>query len=523
MDKPAVVKDPPTQNEESFQLLVQTVKDYAIFMLDANGFVRTWNAGAERLKGYQAHEIIGQHFSKFYPAAAVAERLPETLLERARLEGRVEVEGERVRKDGSTFIADVVLTALYDQSGELRGYAKVTRDITERKKAEEAMRRKDEELVKTRKIEAIGRLAGGIAHDFNNLLTGIQGMAEDLRGSPETPPSCREELEEIIKATQRAASLIRRLLAFGRQQVISPVNLQINDVIIDMQKMIQRLIGEDIALKTFLAPSLWTIKADASQIQQIFVNLIVNARDAMPKGGTITIQTTNVTVAPNDPPAEIGVTPGDYVYMTIADTGTGMSSEVLTHIFEPYFTTKGMRGTGLGLATVYGAMKQNDGYVFAQSAEGQGTMFRLYFPATMAAAETVHGALRRSSASGTETILVVEDEDIVRRVMVRALTKRGYTVLEARSGQDALKLVASHPSPIHLLITDVIMPEMNGRVLAEALSAAHTGLKVLYTSGYAQDIVATRGILEPGLHFLAKTFTADQLLQRVRQVLDSAS
>jgi len=342
-------------SEERFHALVDGVKDYAIILLEPDGRIVSWNAGAERIKGYAADEIIGKSVATFYTPEDIAAGLPQQNLERAAREGRYETEGLRVRKDGSRFWADAVISTLHDPAGRLQGFAKVTRDTTERRRLEDQLRQ-------AQKMEAVGRLAGGVAHDFNNLLTAIFGyadlLAEEL--SPEHPG--RSDLAEIRTAATRAAALTRQLLAFSRQQVLQPVVLNVNDVVANLEKMLHRVLGEDVELEAHLAPNVGNAKVDPGQLEQVILNLAVNARDAMPTGGKLTIETANAELGPEYAEAHRPVVPGPYIMLAVSDTGTGMDEATKARIFEPFFTTKEAgKGTGLGLATVYGIVKQSGG------------------------------------------------------------------------------------------------------------------------------------------------------------------
>ncbi|MGH9945533.1 MAG: ATP-binding protein, partial [Pyrinomonadaceae bacterium] len=392
----------------------------------------------------------------------------------------------------------------------------VARDVTERKGLEEQLRQ-------AQKMEAVGRLAGGVAHDFNNLLTAITGYSDlSLRRLADNP-AVRRNLEEVKKAAERAAGLTRQLLAFSRKQVLQPKVIVLNDVIHDMNKMLQRLIGEDVELRAELDPRLGRVKADPGQIEQVIMNLSVNARDAMPLGGRLTIATANATLTAEDARRHHYVQPGAYVLLSITDTGCGMDEETRKHIFEPFFTTKEVgKGTGLGLSTVYGIVKQSGGYVWADSEIGRGTTFRIYFPRVEAPIRSDivkdgDGALPQ----GEETVLLVEDEDIVRELTHEFLEMSGYTVLEARNGRDAITICEQHDGPINLVLTDVVMPQMSGRELVERLAPLRPAMRVLYMSGYTDDQIVHHGVLSESKSFLEKPFTIQALARKVRAVLDA--
>lgn len=753
--------------DECFRLFVESIQDYALFMLDPQGRVLSWNPGAERLFGYQAQEIIGKPLSVLYGAEDKQRHKPAHELRMAVRAGRFEDESERVRKDGSRFWVNAVTTALKDDNGCLHGFARVTRDITGRKQAEAAIRQSqelyrglvelstygifiqcggriefvnsalvkllgatapselmgrqvlefihpdfqqiagqrirqlleekqavelleekfvrldgssidvevvaspfvfhgqpaaqvivhdisqrkqteealreaeskyrclvekslvgvyiiqegrfsyvnprfaeifgysqaeilscqsvldlvapidrervaghlrqrlegetqslrysfagarrdgqeirvevygiradyrgrpavigtlldvseksqlEEQLRQSQKMEAVGRLAGGIAHDFNNLLTAILGYSDFVLQGLEDSHPLRQDVEEIQKAGQRAASLTSQLLAFSRKQILDPRVLDLNQVVSDMDKMLRRVIGEDIELVTLFGPELGRVKVDPSQIEQIIMNLAVNSRDAMPHGGKLTIETANIELDAAYSRRHATVTPGAYVMLAISDTGSGMDAETQSRIFEPFFTTKGRgQGTGLGLSTVYGIVKQSGGNIWVYSEVGQGTVFKIYFPrvnqdteVTRPAASVPVEALR-----GSETILLVEDEAAVRNLVREVLGKNGYTVLEAHHGGEALRLAMQHAGPIHLLLTDVVVPQLSGRQLAERLATFRPETRVLYMSGYTDNAIVHHGVLDAGIAFLQKPFTPETLLRKLRFLLAS--
>ncbi len=389
-------------------------------------------------------------------------------------------------------------------------------DITERKQLEE-------QFHQAQKMEAVGRLAGGVAHDFNNLLTAILGSADLVLESLTAGVPEREELEEIRKAALRAAELTCQLLAFSRQQVIAPTVLNPNEVVANMDKLVRRLLGEDVELRTRLTPDLVTVKADSSQLEQVVLNLAVNARDAMPNGGQLTIETQNVELDEAYVRDHISAQPGPYAMIAVSDTGVGMDAATQARIFEPFFTTKEIgKGTGLGLATVYGIVKQSGGWIWVYSEPGQGTTFKIYLPrVTEAVPPAAVTPAPPASVRGSETILLVEDDDMIRHLVQKVLKANGYRVLVAANGRDAERVAGQHEGPIHLLMTDVVMPGMNGREVAERLAAARAGLRVLYLSGYTDDAIVHHGVLEPGVAFLQKPFTPAVLGRKVREVLDS--
>ena len=386
-----------------------------------------------------------------------------------------------------------------------------------------ARRAVEEELRQAQKLESLGRLAGGIAHDFNNLLTVINGYGDMLLGELNNGDPMRESVAEIRKAGERATELTRQLLTFSRKQIVEPQPLDLNQLIGDNLDMLQRLVGEDIEVETRLATPLGRVVADPGQMHQVLLNLVVNARDAMPRGGRLAIATSNADVEEGDPARHPGIAPGHYVLLSVADTGVGIEAEAREHIFDPFFTTKGKgAGTGLGLATVYGIVQQTGGSISFHSESDRGTTFLMHLPRTEAAVSDRRETARSSAdLRGAETVLVVEDQDSVRKLAVQILSHCGYRILEAAQGDEALLMAARHAGPIHLMLTDVVMPRMTGRDLAEQLSATRPAMKVLYMSGYAEDVIASRGLLDPGLLYIAKPFASEALALKVREALGS--
>jgi two-component system, cell cycle sensor histidine kinase and response regulator CckA len=698
------VEDALRDGEQRFRLLVQGVRDYAIFMLDPNGLVATWNDGAELIKGYRAEEIIGKHLSVFYPPEEIAAGKPELELGVATRLGRVEDEGWRVRKDGSRFWANVVITALRDPSGTLTGFAKVTRDLTERRiRMEEALadarrvatetaarvaaeacasemtalnealrdravqleeqavqleeqateleeqtmtlqeqagelekanhtlrglidgsplaiaavdadgkvlgwnaaaermfgwtveevlarplpnvpddrleesaafrqrllagqcisdlvttrQRKDgkrievsvstaplrdvsdtavgvifmysevterrqleEQLRQAQKMEAVGQLAGGVAHDFNNVLAVIMSYGDLMLGELGADDPMSADLREVTAAAARAAGLTRQLLAFSRRQVLQPHVVQLNTLITNLEKMLRRLLRENIELTMKLETGLGYVYADAGQIEQVLVNLVVNARDAIPDAGDIAIATSNVELDAEYGRLHAGAPAGAYIMVSVGDTGGGMTPEIQARIFEPFFTTKERdRGTGLGLSTVYGIVKQSGGFVWCYSEPGKGTTFKIYLPRVESADDPMPVTATALPTRGSETILLVEDEAQVRLVASRILRQSGYTVIEAPDGAAAVALCTAHMGPIDLIVTDMVMPGMTAHELAAQVRAMRPEIRVLFMSGYTEDAALRQRVVEPGAAFLEKPFTVQTLTRAVQGAL----
>ncbi len=428
-----------------------------------------------------------------------------------------EMEYRLRRHDGRYGMIIDVGRPISNLDGSFAGYLGCCYDITDRKRLEEQFRQ-------SQKMEAVGQLAGGIAHDFNNLLTVITGYCQILLTAADQGDPRREELEQIKEAGDRAASLTRQLLAFSRKQILEPKVLDLNAVVTNLDKMLQRLIGEDIALRTALSPALGCVKADPGQIEQVIMNLAVNARDAMPQGGRLTIETAYADLDESYAKERFAVQPGPYVMLAVSDTGSGMDTETQAHIFEPFFTTKGQgKGTGLGLSTVYGIVKQSGGYIWVYSEPGRGTTFKIYLPRVDAQAEALEPrSPLQESLQGTETILLVEDEERVRRLARTILAGHGYSVLEAPNGAEALRISEQRGGAIHLLVTDVVMPGMSGGELASQLIAKHLHMKVLFVSGYTDDAIVRHGVLQAGIPFIQKPFTPSTLARKVREVLDAS-
>ena len=498
---------------QEYRELVESARD-VIFTLTPDGILTSVNPAFEAVAGVPPEQVLGRPFAALLHPDDVA-------LASARLSAAVAgdppgpVVPLRIRRpDGSYRIGEIhVVPRRHD--GRVVSVFGIGRDVSERVHLEQ-------ELLQAQKMEAIGRLAGGIAHDFNNLLTVIVGSGQlalqDLK--PESPE--REEVEEIVKAAQRAAELTRQLLAFSRRQVLEPRTLDLNAVLANIEKLLRRVIGEDVTLLTVPAPSVGLVRADPSQLEQVITNLAVNARDAMPAGGTLTLSTANVTLDEAFTASHPGARPGPHVLLSVRDTGVGMTEDVKARAFEPFFTTKEVgKGTGLGLATVYGIVAQSGGLITVDSAPGRGSRFDIYLPAILAAQGTAAaGQPLESALRGSETVLVVEDNAAVKKLVVRVLDGYGYRVLSADSGDAGLELARREREPIHLLVADVVMPGISGRTLSQQLLAARPALKVLYISGYTDDAVSREGVLEPGTVLLQKPFSPLALAQKVRDILD---
>jgi two-component system cell cycle sensor histidine kinase/response regulator CckA len=503
-------------NDQMVQLaaIVESSED-AIIGCTLGGLVTIWNRGAERLFGYTAAEVIGE------PTATNARlNWPDELRAMKKVRQGEQVppfETVRRRKDGKEIHVSVSVSPIRDRDGRVIGASAISRDISDTKRLEEQVRQ-------AQKMEAVGRLAGGVAHDFNNVLTIISGYSEMLLQRLPADGHGRGLIQEIHKAGERAASLTRQLLAFSRKQMLEPRILDLNTIVSEAEKMLRRVIGEDVSLTTALAPGLGSVKADPGQIEQVIVNLAVNARDAMPQGGKITIATANVDLDQSYAQAHLEVKPGSYALLAVSDTGHGMDEATQARIFEPFFTTKGPgKGTGLGLATVYGIIKQSGGSIEVQSEPGQGATFKIYLPLVEGRTASAKPALGlRSAPKGSESILLVEDEDAVRAFASHALQSWGYRVLEASRGDEAIRVCQQHPGPIHLVVSDVIMPEMGGRQLVERLRTLRPSIEVLYISGYTDDAVVHHGILVAETAFLQKPFTPTALANKVREVLDTS-
>jgi two-component system, cell cycle sensor histidine kinase and response regulator CckA len=507
------------RSEMNFRSLV-TNAPYGICRCDSSGKLLDANPALLAMLGYSSgQELVGSHLGVLYEDTQHWFELADRLRSSVPFNGLLV---EWKRKNGSAMLARIsgrtVINGGNSKTVSSKTFELFTEDVTERRVLEQ-------QLQQSQKMEAVGRLAGGIAHDFNNLLMVISGYAEFLLDRLGPEPALRAPAQEIASAAGRASSLTRQLLAFSRKQMLAPKILDLNGVVTENLKMLTRMIGEDIDLVMVPASGLGPVRADSGQIEQVIMNLAVNARDAMPSGGKLTIETSNVTVDEGHARFQAPLKPGNYVMLSISDTGAGMDSETQSHIFEPFFTTKGPKGTGLGLSTVYGIVKQSGGYIWVYSEPGKGTTFKIYFPRVAEIAESpVQVAAAADSVAaepGTETILLVEDEANLRYLARQFLEKQGYRVIEAADGAVAMQIAVAHEGVIHLLLTDVIMPGMNGRELAQRISEIRPNTKVLYMSGYTENVIGHNGTLDAGIRLLQKPFTLRDLKNRVREVLDS--
>jgi len=511
---------------ESQQLLKKTfagLRD-AVFIIDAETVkIMDCNPAASEMFGYTREEMVGQTTSFLHIDSATLEEFRKHIYANVEEKGFLYLPEFRMkRKKGESFPTEHSVVPLEDDQGKRIGWVSVVRDLTEGKRAEKEMAALQEQLRQSQKMEAIGRLAGGIAHDFNNLLTIIKGYSQLSLLELKEGDVLKGNIEEIQRATERAANLTAQLLAFSRRQVMQMKVFDLNTLLRDLEEMLRRVIGEDVQLVTILTDDLGRTKIDPGQMEQVIMNLAINARDAMPSGGELIIETANVGFDETHAHGHIAATSGRYVMLSVSDTGMGMTPEVREQAFEPFFTTKEKgKGTGLGLSTVYGIVKQSGGYIWVYSAPGQGTAVKIYLPRVEEEADAL---LRRGSPDsiprGSETVLVVEDEPSVRTLAAHILRDQGYRVLEAGEGEEALRVAQEHLAEIHLLLTDVVMPRMGGKELADRLKTLRPRVKVLFVSGFPDDAIAQHGILAPSIAFLQKPFSPATLAQKVREVLD---
>jgi len=504
------------ESELRYRTILEQAAD-AVFIHDETGRIIDVNQKACQSLGYTRTELISKYIEDIDPEAIQAGK--DTLWSSILAGGQVTFESRQIRKNGSVFPVEVTLGSVNLPNNPV--ILGIVRDISERKKAEEERKSLQDQLLQAQKMESVGRLAGGVAHDFNNMLSVIIGHAEMAMEQMDTGNAVYVDLQEIRTAAQRSSDLTRQLLAFARRQTVSPVVLNLNDTVSSMLKMLRRLIGEDINLVWKPGQSVGKIKIDPIQIDQILANLLVNAKDAIPGVGEVFIETADAEFDEAFCRTHAGFFPGRFVMIAVRDSGKGMDQESLDHIFEPFYTTKEVgRGTGLGLATVYGIVRQNNGFIMVDSEPGRGTTFTIYFPKSFESVEDKQEDMKTMPCSGTETVLLVEDEAAILNLGKTILHRYGYSVLSAETPDKAISLSENHPGEIHLLVTDVIMPEMNGSDLKEILVRRHPRIKCLFISGYTADAISDHGVLDDGIHFLQKPFSVHELAEKVREALD---
>lgn len=499
------------QANETLRAVIE-MSPLAIYTLDLEGVVRVWNSSAHKMFGYTEEEAVGSPLPIILPEDVVTFRRRLNVITAG--ETQAGAEERRRRKDGHGIDVSFWTAPLRDADGAVIGIVEVVADNTDRKRLEEQFRQ-------AQKMEAVGRLAGGVAHDFNNLLTVITGYCQMLLDRFPVGDSTREDMLQVLKAADRATALTRQLLAFSRKQIVQPKVVELGALVTDMQQMLKRLLGVNIELILGIDPNLGKARVDPGQLEQVIVNLVVNARDAMPDGGRLVIDLRNVQLDSDGGTREMPLSRGSYVVLEVMDTGTGMDEETRSHLFEPFFTTKEKgRGTGLGLSTSYGIVKQNHGEILVRSEPGEGSSFSIYLPRidepALSDSPVPTGA---RAARGAETILVAEDEDGVRHIVTQMLREQGYTVLPASGGAEALHIAQTHSGPLQLLVSDVMMPRMTGPELAVRLRGLRPDVRVLFVSGYTDGEIVRGGELEPGTDFLQKPFTREQLANKVREVL----
>jgi len=507
------VQEALRSSQDRYRDLIENANDI-IYTHDLDGNMLSVNKAGELAIGCKRDELLGMNIAQWvHPSQQESVRR----FVRQQVEGqeqKASYQLEVMTRTGSELKLDVSARLIY-REGKPTAVEGIARDVTDRIILEERLRQ-------SQKMEAVGRLAGGIAHDFNNLLTAITGYSELLLTRAHDLGPLRKYIDEILRAGRSSESLTRQLLAFSRRQVLQPKVLDLNTVVGNVHKMLRRLIGEDIELVTVFGPDLGRMKADPGQLQQVLLNLAVNARDAMPHGGKLVIETGAIRLDDEEAHRRT-VVPGRYLMLAVTDTGYGMDAETISHIFEPFYTTKEQgKGTGLGLSTVYGIVKQSGGSIWVSSQPGQGARFQICFPEVNDELEVAEPAkLATGTASGTETVLLVEDEELVRHLVRDILKQNGYSVLEAHHGTEALRVALQHSGPIHLLLTDIVMPQMGGRVLAERVRTFRPAIRILYISGYVDDATIQEGVTNPGTTFLQKPFTVETLTSKVRELLDS--
>ena len=507
-------------SEQRFRDLVENANDI-IFTCDMLGKITSLNRAGERVTGYTAEEALKMNFAQAVSPDDIA-KVRHMLSRKRAADVATVYDLELITKSGGRAAVEISSRAIL-KDGQAVGVQGIARDITDRQRMENDLRTSQAQLQQSQRLEAVGQLAGGVAHDFNNLLTAIIGYSDFALRKMRANNPIRRDIEEIKKAANRAATLTRQLLAFSRKQILKPEVLDLNLVVGEMHKMLERLIGEDIDLVTTLGSDTDPVKADRGQLEQIIMNLVVNARDAMPFGGSVTIETANVLFDKAYTSEHVPVKPGKYAMLAVSDTGLGMDANTQLHIFEPFFTTKELgKGTGLGLSTVYGIVKQSGGFIWVYSELNVGTTFKIYLPSLTELHFDQELTSIDTAETETGTVLLVEDDPLVRNVALRALESAGYTVLESGNGHGALAMAHSCDDEIDLLITDVVMPLMGGRELAQELSALHPKTSILFMSGYTDDAVVRHGIMDKDIEYLQKPFTPESLVRRVGEVLRDA-
>jgi two-component system cell cycle sensor histidine kinase/response regulator CckA len=505
-----------SEKERSRLAAIVEYSDDALVSMSIDGIIINWNHGAERQYGYSAEEIIGHSISVLFPPDRYEEYL--CVLKKIKQgEPLSSYETVRQRKDGTLINISISISPIENRSGEIVGASKIGHDLTRIKKMEA-------QFIEAQKMEVVGQLAGGVAHDFNNILAVVIGYNDLITESLGADHPLLKYTEEIRLAAERASGLTRQLLIFSRKEAVKAVVLNLNEVVESMDKMLRRFIDENMEMSLVCGEDIGQIKADSGYIGQVLMNLVVNARDAMPNGGKLEIETSAVTLDPGDPRLLGGAVPGNYVVLRVTDTGMGMTEEIKARLFEAFFTTKGLgKGTGLGLTTCQTIVRQSGGFIEVSSEVGKGTTFRIYFPRVNQPIDPqIEARKTRSLRQGTETLLLVEDEPALRQLAQSALKIMGYQVLLAANGQDGLNVARDHQgAPIRLVITDVIMPKMGGKVMVEWLKTTHPDLKVLFTSGYNDDAIMPQGVLNEGIEFLPKPYTHAALARKVREMLDT--
>jgi two-component system cell cycle sensor histidine kinase/response regulator CckA len=512
------------ESEQRYVATLMSIGD-GVIATDAVGRVTFMNAVAEGITQWRIDDARGLPIDQVLPMVTEAARvsLENLAMQALRLNRTVTLTEPvvTVTRSGESIPIDDSAAPIAGAHGKVVGAVVAFRDIRQQRLAEDALKQAEDQLRQSQRMEAIGRLAGGIAHDFNNLLTVIIGCSELLLSGRHVDDTSRQFIVEIKNAGERAADLTRQLLAFGRKQILQPVTLNLERLVGNMSRMLQRIIGEDVILTTKGVADLWSIHADPGQLEQLIMNLAANARDAMPQGGRMTIECRNVYLTERLIQSRPEMQPGRYVLMAVSDTGVGMDHATQEHAFEPFFTTKEVgKGTGLGLASVYGIVKQSHGFIYLYSEVGKGTTFKLYFPSETAEVQATLPTESADTTQGTETILLVEDDDAVRSLAASGLRSRGFRVEEARNGEEAFHWFAEHPADVHLVVTDVIMPNLSGREFGERVRALRPSIRVLFMSGYTDDTIIRHGISTGEANFLQKPYTLHALAQKVREVLD---